>query len=88
MDGTGWAGALGFFINCKYCANIIARPPHSTNCASRARVILIDAVKDHPLPLAIAIGFAFALAMAFGFAFALHLLLSIGKVCDFPITPW
>ena len=33
MDGTGWADALGFFINCKYCANTIAGRPCSTNCA-------------------------------------------------------
>ena len=46
MDGTGWADALGFFIKCKYCANIIAGPPRSTNCA-----LALDATATSALAL-------------------------------------
>ena len=48
MDGTGWADALGFFINWKYCANTIAGPPRSTNCA-----LALDATATSALALTI-----------------------------------
>ena len=48
MDGTGWADALGFFTNCKYCANTIAGPPRSTNCK-----LALDATATSALALAV-----------------------------------